>query len=299
MAYTYNNYGVRGDDMDFTRLYDILLLGDSFLSGVGVEADEAIDSHLKKENWRVLNASEAATNPIDYFHKLKLLQQYHLRASHVLVGLFFGNDFQDIAHRNIEPVLEGRFKEMPLEYGVASFMKLEKLRYLIYVVFKKTFTRNLFIHEFERRKRFRTDWCEWFFDHDERLIQEFRRQTYQKMSEAEYLSKSQINAASVAKVSTILNAILRNIPEAGRLHVMLIPDRHYVNGELSTQYDAMKRLLLNRLDSRIDVIDLHGKVSSDMYYPNDGHWNKMGHQFVAAYLLRSSFVSPGAIPDPK
>jgi len=268
VTYNFNNYGIRGDDMDLTQFYDIVLVGDSFLAGSGVEYDKTVFAHLTNAGYKVLNVSEVATQPIQYFHKIKILQQYNLRASHFVIGLFFGNDFQEITNRNIEPALTTPYKDNFLQYDLFSFLKIERLRYMIYSSYKKLFTDDMFVHEFERK-----------------IIKiKTTVHPYHKTSETEYLSTVQLNQTSVQKTVKIINLINRNIPGSAKLHVMLIPDRHYVNGESSTEYETLKQLLGRGFDMNINIIDFHGKVTSEMYYQNDGHWNEKGHKYVADYL---------------
>src|SRR5215472_1572818 len=183
VTYHFNNYGIRGDDMDLTQFYDIILVGDSYLAGAGVEYDKTIYAHLKNADHKVLNVSELATNPIQYFHKIKILQQYNLRASHFVLGLFFGNDFQEITHRNIEPALTTPYKDNFLQYDLFSFLKIERLRYLIYASYKKLCTDDMFVHEFERKL----------------LKLQTMTHPYHKTSETEYLSAVQLNQTSVQK----------------------------------------------------------------------------------------------------
>ena len=276
VTYDFNNYGIRGDDMDLTQSYDIVLIGDSFLAGAGVEYDKTVYAHLKNADYKVLNVSESATNPIQYLHKIKILQRYKLSASHFVIGLFFGNDFQEITDRNIEPALTTNYKDNFLQYDLFSFLKIERLQYLIYASYKKLFTDDMFVHEFERTM----------------IKMKTMIHPYRKMSEPEYLAAAQMNRISVHKTVKIINLINRNIPGYAKLHVMLIPDKHYVNGELSTEYEALKQLLVRGFDMNINIIDFHGKVTSEMYYQNDGHWNEMGHKYVASYLIDQRIFTP-------
>ena len=95
----------------------------------------------------------------------------------------------------------------------------------------------------------------------------------------------------------IMSALYRITNGKSQLYILLIPDRYYVNGELSAGYDRMRRLFVQGLDDKIHIIQsLHGKVTSDMYYSVDGHWNEKGNEFVARELMRTfkkiEFVMP-------
>ncbi len=284
-TYSYNNYAIRGDGYEPGKRYDVMLLGDSFLFGQGVDIDRTLASLLEHDaGLTVLNASEIVTEPPSYFHKLGILDALGFRAGHYVVGIFFGNDFSRIENRNIEHILSYRYDANALEYDLLSFLGLERLRYLVYAAYRN-YRGDFHVHKFERKKAFRKDWIEWYTGNNKERTALMYNARFVKRTEAEYLSLTQINEASVRKTAIIINAMDDAIPNDAQLHVLLIPDRHYVKGDLSKKYESFRQLFISRLKSDIDVVDLHGVMSEAMYFPNDGHWNALGHRAVAGYLI--------------
>lgn len=284
-TYSYNNYAIRGDDYEPGKRYDVMLLGDSFLFGQGVDIDQTLASGLEREaGLAVLNASEIVTEPPSYFHKLRILDAIGFKAGDYVVGIFFGNDFSRIENRNINHILSYRYDADALEYDPLSFLGLERLRYLVYAAYRN-YRNDFHVHKFERKKAFRKDWIKWYTGNNKAGTALMYNARFVKRTEAEYLSLTQINEASVRKTAVMINAMDDAIPSGSQLHVMLIPDRHYVKGDLSKKYESFRRLFRRRLKSDIDIVDLHGVMSEAMYFPNDGHWNALGHRVVAAYLI--------------
>gem|GEM_PF-557707 len=284
-TYSYNNYAIRDDDYALGKRYDVMLLGDSFLFGQGVDIDRTLASRLEHDaGLAVLNASEIVTEPPSYFRKLRILDAIGFTAKHYVVGIFFGNDFSRIENRNIDHILNYHYDADALEYDLLSFLGLERLRYLVYAAYRN-YRNDSHVHKFERKKAFRKDWIEWYTGNNKERTALIYNVRFVKRTEAEYLSLTQINEVSVRKTAIIINAMDDAIPNDAQLHVLLIPDRHYVKGDLSKKYESFRRLFISRLKSDIDVVDLHEVMTEAMYFPNDGHWNALGHRAVAGYLL--------------
>jgi hypothetical protein len=284
-TYLYNNYAIRGDDYEEGRRYDVMLLGDSFLFGQGVDIDRTLASLLERgAGLTVLNASEIVTEPPTYFHKLRILDAIGFTARHYVVGIFFGNDFSRIEKKNTDHILNYHYEADVLEYDPLSFLGLERLRYLVYAAYRN-YRNDFHVHKFERKKVFRKDWIEWYTGNNKERTALMYNAKFVKRSESEYLLLTQINETSVRKTAVIVNAMDDAIPNEAQLHVILIPDRHYVKGDLAKKYESFRQLFVRRLDSDIDVVDLHEIMSEAMYFPNDGHWNELGHNAVAGYLI--------------
>ncbi len=87
VIYRYNNYGLRSPDFNPAIVYDVVLLGDSFFFGQGVGEGKTLADGLGRKGLKVFNISEIATNPIDYLHKLSVMQAQGLQGRTVVVGL--------------------------------------------------------------------------------------------------------------------------------------------------------------------------------------------------------------------
>ncbi len=163
VIYHYNNYALRDADIDFKTKFDIVLLGDSYPFGIGVDEKYIVSNYLKHKGITVLNLSEPATNPITYYYKFVIAQKLGLKANNLVLFLFIGNDFQGIDDKiNLENTLKNADKYLTYQYDIVSFIKLERVRYLAYAVIHKLFYKNEFIvHEFETAKPFKYDWIAW------------------------------------------------------------------------------------------------------------------------------------------
>lgn len=290
-AYHYNNVSMRGGDFKPYKHYDVTLLGDSFMFGIGVDDEESLGNLLGQGGMRVLNLSEPATNPIQYAHKLVFFRKRGLETSNIVIGLYMGNDFQSISDKtNVGSVLD-RLDCLSLsDYGVIDFLFLARFRYFISALVDKIFRpHNFIIHRFERKKRFRKDWIEWYTDGKRSNIEKMRGIQYKAVKDdREYLTRAEINTASIEKTSRIINDIGRSLKGQSAVYLVVIPDRHFALGELGDDYRKSVKTFLEHIGhDNIIILDLHNNMKSWFYYENDGHWNAVGHAFVSDYLARS------------
>jgi len=307
VEYRYNNYGLRSPDFHPATVYDAVLLGDSFFFGQGVGEGKTLADRLGEKGLKVLNVSEIATNPSDYFHKLNVMKAQGLRSRAVVVGLCMGNDFQDIADRDIGDALAYRYRMPFLLYDGWSFTRLERLHYQLgrkgrqlgdwienRLAGRSSARETVVVHEFEHRRRFDADWLRFFTGNRPELMAAMTGKQDKPFaegppSERSYLEKIQLTPESLEKTVQIL----KEMP--GRLHstrffVVLIPGPHYVRGFRSPRYDRYVGLLKEMLTPSFAVIDLHGRTTPEMHFLHDGHWNDEGHRragdIISASLLR-------------
>jgi len=300
VTYHYNNYSLRGPDFVPDQLYDIVLLGDSFFFGQGIKEGKTLSDRVVEKGYQVLNASEIATNPIDYYHKLRVLYSHGLKTKNVVVGLCMGNDFQDIGDRQIEDALAYSYRREFLKYDSLSFFKIERLRYQLRKKWitlcdylrknNNQFTETAVVHDFEHRKRFHEEWIHFFMDNKPEAVRTMQGYDQPpisavRLTENEYLDKTQLNPDSIRNTSKILNRIYE-VSKPRCVYIILIPDPYYVFGFRSSGYERFLHDFIKALDPAIKVIDLHGLTSPDMHYIHDGHWNERGHRFVTDVISR-------------
>jgi len=298
VVYRYNNHGLRGPDFQPGEEYDAVLFGDSFFFGQGVAEGKTLTDILRGKGLKVLNVSEIATNPSDYFHKLNVMKSQGLRSRTVVIGLCMDNDFQDIADKDIGPALVHRYRTPFLAYDARSFLTLERLRYqlgrktrqikdwLNHRFFGAPDRETLMVHEFEHRRKFYSDWLRFFADNRPEIMAAMtgypaRPLNRETLSEPEYLEKIQLWPASLEKTTRILLAMPDRLPGT-RFLVVLIPGPHYVWGFRSGLYDGYVAQLKKSLSPSFEIIDLHGRTTPRMHFLHDGHWNEAGHQLVAS-----------------
>lgn len=297
VQYRYNNISLRGGAYDPSRLYDLALLGDSFLFGQGVDEESTFQGVLEKRGYRVLNISEIATNPIDYHHKLKVLSGMGMKTKNIAVGLCMGNDFQGIGDKSIDRALSYAYRKNFLDYDLAAFLKLERLRYrigsLVARLMEKTgkmfdgqYREEILVHAFERRRVFYQDWLQFFTGNRKEMMSVMRGggRTFgdsERLTEEAYLRKIQMDDASMENTLRILRAIAGTSRPA-RVYLFLIPDPYCVaTGFRPEKYELYVRRLVDELQDSMDIVDLHNALPSAAHFPHDGHWNAGGHKTVA------------------
>ena len=299
VIYRYNNYSLRGADFRPAVSYDAVLLGDSFFFGQGVGEGKTVGDRLQEKGWQILNLSEIATNPIDYLHKLGVMQAEGLRSRNIVVGLYMGNDFHGIEGQDIGNALAYNYRPYFLAYDVWSFLTLERLRYQLARKGQQLadWSRNrisgqrretAIVHEFEHRRKFYADWLQFFAGNNAEIIQTMagskgKLLDLEGLSEERYLQKLQLSEGSLKNTVEILNAISARAPSA-RVYIVMIPEPYHVWGFRSPRYDQYVRRLKEMLAPSVVVIDLHGRTTPEMHFPHDGHWNEQGHRFVAEII---------------
>ena len=285
-VYHYNNHSFRGDDFTFGEPVDVIMIGDSFLFGQGVEEDLTVYGQLKKSGlYSVLNLSEFITEPTHYYHRLKVASRYNTQAKEYIDALFFGNDFTRMNDSNIDYLLTHQYPENVLEYTALSFLTLERIRYALFSAWHN-YNGELYPHYFERPRTFYPEWIRWYTNNNQQAMSLMYNQHYIPRSEEDYLTLTQLTPESVEKVARLINNMATLIPDNSRLHLLLIPDLHYIKGELGERYDAMRSALISHLSPKIELIDLHGIVTEKEYFLDDGHWNIRGNRIVAEQLLK-------------
>lgn len=309
VTYRYNNLGLRSDDFEAERTYDIVLLGDSFLFGQGVRQEKTVYGLLRKKGLSVLNLSEIATNPIDYLHKWRVMKGEGLKTRVLVVGLFMGNDFQGIGDKRIADALAYDYGQRPLTYDMHAFASLERLRYRIrkkwvdlydrfMVNHSSGYRERVIAHAFEGRKSFHEDWLRFFTDDNPDMMRAMvgfeppsnTSETAAVIDEDAYMDQSQINPDSVRNTVEILNAIAVSAKPAA-VHLLLIPTHHFADGFRSERYAALKARLIQGLDPDVRPIDLAG-MTPDMFFAHDHHWNEKGHVHAVRLVLDERFPKP-------
>ena len=225
-----NNLALRGDDIDFNTTYDIALYGDSFIFGPGVPDNKLVYGHLKKQELKIANIAEEATQPVQYYDKMQLLKHEGFKAKYHIVFVFMGNDFKWIASKDIQPFLNYKYSKNPLSYKIWDFITLQRVAYLIKVVYYKQFTNAIFTHEFRHKKQ---------------AFHVAINKVYTPLEEAAYLEKSEISTASVEKNATIINEMKQNIFPTDKFSVVVIPDQHFTRGELGDSYLGLRNKFIS------------------------------------------------------
>ena len=291
VTYRYNNLGLRGPDFDPAIEYDVALLGDSFLFGLGVEQVQTMQHHLERAGLKTLNLSEVSSGPTQYLHKLNLAYLLGLRTRCAVVGLYVGNDFEDLQGRGVDTALRYDYSSFETADTAAAFLRLSRVRFIA----SRLLARNEFVvHEYERAKHFDEDWIRWYTEGDAAFAERMRTGSFPTLStEAAFLRQAEMTDESLQKVARIVNHLAEVAARNGtRVVLLIIPDLHFAKGELRQTYRKLLSDFRVRLSSRLAVLDLHGACVAADYIERDGHWNSSGHAKAARALV--AFLDRGS-----
>ncbi len=246
------NQGLRQSDLDSQTRYlsKLLILGDSFAFGLGVEENSTfahlIHGPLNASGIGVINAGQTGYCP-EQETRLgsQLIRQYHPHA--VVLFLFLGNDIEgDFLHdyRNVEVRYGYRLpKDRWFRWRPFDFLRTH-LYILLFLDGKLNERRTARIHD---------------------TFETIAKQDPKKVI------KPTLDALKGFKKLCDSNGI--------RFGVVIIPP----GSAGISYYQPVKRTLRA---AKIPFLDLQGKnfLAKDRFRL-DGHWNESGHRKVAAYLI--------------
>lgn len=285
VEYHYNSLGLRGAEFSPAQVYDLVLLGDSFLFGQGVPYENSIGGLLQARGLAVLNMSEIGTNPHFHLEKLIALKQRGLKAKLYILGLFWGNDFQGYSKNSgIEQFINALEQTNSSYSAFSDYFRLSRLRFLFGSALTKLTCREcLLLHSYRFQQPFQTDWIDWYTRGDKDSAVPMRKGEIGVVSESEYMHRANLNHESLSVMSLILRRI--SLATQGKLLVIHIPDLHFVRLELGQDYRSLVRKFIRGLPE-ISQLDFHerGLTSAD-YFPGDGHWNAEGHKKIMSALV--------------
>ena len=287
-----NNFGLR--DNKFNARLDkntkrILLLGDSFTFGFGVEQEETYGSileNLLNKNYTILNAGVGGYSlDMEYIY----LKEKGLKFNPdiVIVGFFIGNDVRDIdSHKWVELDEKKLPKKIasnkvyidnqsrlraigdedvikdnsfPILYNLNVFLSY---KFHIYIFFKDRL-KILFYKLTGQEESFEKSIYRSYYDNETELLWK--------------------------KTEDILLEMNQLVGENGKPFVIaLIPSRDQLNKEKDDTYsftNPNRRLVNFGKGHNLIIIDLlpyfkEINNSKKFYYEKDSHWNSDGHKFA-------------------
>jgi len=319
---TINSMGYRERDFNVKKegRFRILVIGDSFTFGFGVEGNEGYPARIEKilandyhqGSIEVINAGFASGhNPDTYYLYLKE-KGLKLNVDLILVGFFVGNDIVHYRHSAVEHEWTRTDQEgLPLQIrNVASEVEngrwVRKKKRLIYAI---PVLRNS--HLFHLLVSSARGLAGYFRSEHSRIFETTTPSIYQ----ATYSDNIE---QAIQQTQTLFRAMARLAAKNGiPLAVVMIPAREQVySADLKSpelrQLDWTKpQRIFAAFFSRehIPYLDLlppmrQGAKDADFYFRYDLHWNAKGHEFAARAtstflvennLLRASKGARGAL----
>lgn len=262
---TTNSYGLRGKELDLTREYRIMLLGDSFTFGHGVSDEEAYAALLQDklntlpEKPLVINAGH---NGYDTRRELNYLKYYgyKLNPDLIIVDFMFNDAYSNSGEYWFSTVPTGFARHIPFQSVATLIEYLKQPKVLLYKLgFKmKGNVRNV--------------------DHFDCL----RENKCEKGWNATFGYLSQLN--EYTKENNMQLAIVN------------IPSQEFFDSEKNSTFNpklVSEKLKAFAENNNIQFIDLSnaGFEKAD-YFPQDGHWKVSGNIKAADYVFEKLSVKP-------
>lgn len=276
----------------------VLMIGDSFTFGVGVEAEEAFPArvqaaHAGEEEWHVRNGGVGGFGPL---RSARLLQvrQASWEPEVVVHTLFLGNDLEDPRPADFLDVPQVRHGRL---------VSAERPRLLRWRLALRVHSH---LYAFLRDRMFGLYVSTGFADRS-RYLDSFGLTEWP----AEIVDESQ--PAAFAAIAEIRDWCAdRDIPYL----LVLAPPRWQVRDESWERYrlawglsaDAFDRDRLSRVAQEslrelgIEAVDLREPLraaeaaGTPCYYEHDAHWNQAGHALAAEVILRALEAREWPVP---
>ena len=281
---TTNSYGIRHPDLSTQKQHPrILILGDSFVFGQGVEQNQTVSAKLEDElrkkgkSVTVINAGVPGYGTVQEANWLK----HHglkLKPDILLVGVFMGNDLKDNGTPiNIRSTINGS----------AGTGKQEWYRPITDYLYNNIHLYGL-IHNVQEgmgnSKRIKGMRNDIYLAH-----QRYNAITTQQRKLE--LKQTQVAIVELKKITELNNIrlIIFLIPAA----VQVEPWRQAKVKELAGENNDFDFTYPNSVflelgaKYKLNTIDLtdtfkkSSQLKSPLYYPIDGHWNESGHSLAA------------------
>ncbi len=307
---TINSSGYRGRELhtDKRGRFRIMVVGDSFTLGWGVEDDETYPAQMErilaneyhKEGIEVINAGFAAGYSPDTYYLFLKERGLQLHPDLVLIGFFVGNDIDHrgaFEHQWIKTDQEGlplQIKNVEGEVENGRWVRQHKrLSYRIPIL------RNS--HLFHLILSSGKGFIRVFKSDAARRVEFVNPFMYEKT----YAERTE---AAVKRTQTLFRAMARlAAKEKISLAVIMIPAREQVySDELPSAFNRnrdwekpqriFKEFFKKEQMLYLDLLPIMKAESkgTDFYFRYDMHWNAKGHEFggrtISAYLVENDFL---------
>ena len=281
-----NSLGLRNDELQKDNKTRILVLGDSFTFGYGVENNETYVNLLERRfnnSIGFINAGYAGGYSTDTEYVYLKNHGLKLKPDIVMLGFFIGNDISDIMSNS-------------------HWIENEEI---------KNVSSNIYYIDESNRLRVKGLEKKWYYDANVYLSMKSHayiffktkiRQVFQGMEPAEgTIYNEERNENMSIAINTTKDLLLKinkitNESNVGFV-IILIPTREQVAGVKLVDKEG-KKLDLEKInrefigffeDNGINYIDLmpYLRNEENIYFKTDPHWNKNGHEVVARAIYES------------
>jgi hypothetical protein len=299
-----NSVGARDSNFDLTSnaKSQIVLLGDSFAEGYGVEFDETAQRLIESETkYNVLNfGSSGGLGPLQYYLLYKNLA---INYPHKELIIFFlpANDFTDNDYNY--------WRNNPANF----IYNTKKERYRPYYL-------NTGNEEFDffypHNSLKRENWYDYSRSTNNGIVKFYKdffwsANIFREINNLRqlYLNKARIGHSSSysgyydatveqQKAAIFFIKKIIDISPAQNIYIVSIPhvsdyERRYALGNSNSKIELLWWQLMNKLNSHSDknvifrdLMDIHIDNYESLFFKCDGHWNKLGNQWAAKIVSK-------------
>lgn len=263
-----NSLGFRDDEAS-CQDPDVLILGDSFGFGWGVEKEEGLEAILEKESGlSILNMSVSGYNNVQELALLEKWQQNHSLRNKTIILLYYVNDMLgNLEQSGIYPSIEKQQNSIVLHsVSVDAYHQWTKDAHMnMASVLAKNFYSIYYLRSAYALLR-----------------NGFKKQTTEITPKARQGDETRVFRMVLEKFSAICQKNNCN------MLIAYIPYSPYLKNErYTTEYFFLKYLVASY---HFDLVDLSSRMGYKDYYLLDEHWNTDGHTKAAmilkGYLLK-------------
>lgn len=307
---TINSHGFRGREigLDKRGRLRVLVVGDSFTLGWGIEDDEAYPAQLerilaqehRRTDIEVINAGFAAGYSPDTYYLFLKERGLKLRPDLILIGFFIGNDidhrgaFEHVWVKTDENGLPLQIKNVEGEVEDGRWMRKHKQLVYRLPVLRDSHLFHLLVAAGKGTKRL---WAGEAAVGEEAINPFTYKPVYAERTEA-----------MVRKTKVLFRAMARLTAEAQvPLAVIMIPAREQVYADRlppglqdGQDWEKPQRIFAEFFRQEgIPYLDLLPSLraqaaKSEFYFRSDMHWNARGHEvgarIISAYLVEHGFL---------
>ena len=260
-----NSHGYRDDEVRPKRDFRIVLLGDSFAAGHGVEVEDSCATLLEEQlGVEVVNVSMSGHGLIHHLHRVRSQEFKQLDPDLVVLMLYLGNDLtQNQAWLSVRGNRLLR-KEGPFTKPVPPRAKLLNLLYrLVY----------------QEEKNTREEWKPW--ERDSSICS----RPLTREGEVMYEESGELLEELEANLDCDYFPVFfghRFMLESRSLDAANSSKTDWLTAErrMESFFESRGQAFLNL---NPDLAEAHGKRS--LHYRTDPHWNEEGHRVVASLLV--------------
>jgi lysophospholipase L1-like esterase len=242
----------------------ILVLGDSFAWGYGVEESERFSQLLEKSlDVEVINAgvSGYSTDQELLWYKNEGVKY----ETDLVIVVIAGNDVGDNARQIVSHI-----------YYKPKFVLEDGQLVLTGYPVPKTSSQGKFIYSLSQRSALAYFLIQRYFD-----LRSFYGDLRVKTVNAEASTPSTPSNNHAFELTIALLNEIKAIAESNKAEFMIVTTDRWWNGPSGTTYADFIRTLESAGFLVLDVEAMPGFESAEMLIPDDGHWSREGHQFVA------------------